>query len=562
MKIIHEIPPPQPKGKFVGIDTEITGLNKPTMHRPTSGKFALLTVATDPDTVYAITDQYQLPLVFANLRETVHVYQHAKFDITHLRRWVNIEPRKYLWDTMLIDRIMYGGYYDAFSLEDLARRHLDMRLDKSLQKSFEDATELTREQIEYGAKDAAVTLQIALSQKKTIRKEDFNIWAKVDRPALWAFMDFMGFAINVAGWEALAEKNRKRTEELKEQFDFNPLSPQQVKKKLIEEGFARLPDTGEKTLVKWIRKYPNVPAREIAENILKCRKFAKRANTYGLNFIENHLEKDIQFGVDMIYTDYDVNKAETGRTASSDPNMQNIPVRDTPEYRECFIARPDNVLLICDYSQQEAAVLAHISQDKKMIEIINSGESIYIGAAKRMFDRIVKKGTKDYSKTKSTVLGTNYGMTPYGLADRENISVDEAEDSINRYYRAFPDAASWIIMNKKNKKYAYTVMGRRQWLNPYSSQCSNNAINSPMQGTAGDMMKMAMAKMHQNWEFPYPFAVVEETHDEIGLDVPRNHYKEIAKFAKDCMESVAQEMCPSVKIKADIEVGTDWSCKS
>jgi DNA polymerase-1 len=561
MNILHEIPPPQPN-KFVALDTELFGLNKPTMHRPTSGKFACLAVATDPETVYIITDKFQLPLVFANLREAVHVYQHAKFDITHLRRWVNIEPRKKLWDTLLIDRIMYGGYYDTFALEALARRHLDKQLDKSMQKKFEKATELTEKHIEYNAIDAATTLEIALSQRETIRKDDFNIWTKVDRPALWAFMDFMGFAINVAGWEVLAEKNKKKVIEYKEQFDFNPNSPAQVKKVLIEEGFARLPDTGEKTLKKWIRKYPNVPAREIAEKVLDCRKFAKRANTYGLNFIENHLEKDIQFGVDMIYTDYDVNKAETGRTASSRPNMQNIPVRDAPEYRECFISRPDNVLLICDYSQQEAAILAHLSKDKKMIEIINSGESIYIGASKLMFNKIVKKGTKEYSKTKSTILGTNYGMSPYGLADQENISVDEAEDSINKYYRTFPDAASWIIRNKKKKDYTETIMGRRTCLNPYSGQCERNAINNPMQGSAADMMKMAMAEMHQNWDFPYPFAMVEMTHDEVGLDVPKNHYKEIARFAKYHMEKVAREMCPSVKIKADIEVGTDWSCKS
>jgi DNA polymerase-1 len=218
--------------------------------------------------------------------------------------------------------------------------------------------------------------------------------------------------------------------------------------------------------------------------------------------------------------------------------------------------------LVADYSQQEAAILAHLSQDKKMIDIINSGESIYIGAAKLMFDKIIEKGTKEYDKTKGTVLGTNYGMSPYGLADQENIPVDEADDSINRYYRTFPDTASWIIRNKKRKDYTETIMGRRTYLNKYSGQCERNAINNPMQGSAADMMKMAMAEMHQDWDFPYPFPMVEMTHDEVGLDVPKKHYKEIARFVKKRMESVARKMCPSVNIKADIVVGRDWSCKS
>ena len=561
MKIIKEIPPPQPKNKFISLDIEMFGMNSKQLHRPTSGEFACMTVATDPDTVYVVTDKLQLPLVFSNIRDTVYVMQHAKFDITHLRRWVNIEPRKKLWDTLLIERILYGGYYDFFALEHLARRHLDRRIDKSLQKSFEKATELSEKQIEYGAIDASVTLEIAQAQRKVMRKSDFNIWAKVDRPALWAYMDFMGFAINVAKWEALAELNKQRVKEYDEQFSFNPRSPAQVKKILSAEGFKRLPDTEAKTLTKFIRKYPSTKAAEIATDVLKSRKFSKRASTYGLNFIKHYIEKDIQFGVDMIYCDYNIVGAETGRTSSSDPNMQNIPAKETSEYRECFEARPDNVLLICDYSQQEAAILAHDSQDERMIKIINSGENIYIGSAKRMFNKTIEKDSKQYKTTKSTILGTNYGMSPYGLADRENISVDEAEDSINRYFRAFPDAASWVIRQKKKKDYVETIMGRRAWLNAYSGQCERNAMNSPLQGSAADMMKMAIAKTHQEWDYPYPFPIVAMVHDEIVLDVPKNHAKKIARFVKENMESVAKEMCPSVDIKADIIMGSDWSAK-
>jgi DNA polymerase I-like protein with 3'-5' exonuclease and polymerase domains len=563
MKILtNQIPPPQPKNKFISLDIEMFGLNEYQLHRPTSGEFACLSIATDPETVYVITDKHQLPMVFSNIRDTVYVMQNAKFDITHLRRWVNIEPRKKLWDTMLIERIMFGGYYNNFALEHLARRHLNKKIDKSLQKSFENATELTKEQIEYNAQDAVNTLMISTAQRKVMRKSDFTIWSQVDRPALWAFMDFMGFAINVAGWEALAKRNMERRDEIDATLPVNPRSWKQTKPYLKELGFKGLPDTQEATLKKFIKKFPNTKATEEARKILKSKKYSTWASKYGMNFIEHYIEKDIQFGVDMIYCDYDVNRAETGRTAASDPPMQGIVSRDTDEFRQQFIARPDNVLLICDYSQQESAILAHLAQDKKMIDIINSGENIYIGAAREMLGRNIEKGTKDYSTTKSTILGTNYGMSAYGLAKRESISVDEAENKINKYFRTFPDVASWIIRQRKKKDYVETVMGRRIHLNRYSDQCERNAVNGVMQGTAGDMMKMAMAEIHQDWDFPYPFAMVEETHDEAGLDVPKKHYKEIARFVKKRMESVARKMCPSVKIKADIVVGRDWSCKS
>jgi len=280
-----------------------------------------------------------------------------------------------------------------------------------------------------------------------------------------------------------------------------------------------------------------------------------------MNFIKNYVEKDTQFGIDMIYCDYNIVGAETGRTSASDPPMQGIIVKDTTEFRECFIARPDNLLIIADYSQQEMGILAHLAQDQKMIDIINSGENIYIGVGKEVFEKEIQKGSKEYNRMKSTVLGTDYGMSPYGLARKENISIDKAERLINKYLRTFPDVGTWVIKGKKKKNYVETVMGRRIWLNRYSHQCERNALNSPIQGTAADMTKIAVSRLHQNWNYPYPFAVVETTHDEIGLDVPKNHAQEIAEFTKEIMEGAAKEVCPSVNIKVDVEIGTNWGAK-
>ena len=373
MKILREVPPPQPKNNFVAIDLEMFGLNPNQLHRPTSGEFACLSIATDPNTVYVVTEKADLYQTYINLTDTVHCFHHAKFDVTHLRRWIGYPPRKRLWDTMLIERIMWGGYFDLYALEHLARRYLDIRLNKSQQKTFESATELSEDQIFYAAMDAVVTRQIAVEQRKVIRKKDFMVWRNIELPALWAYMDFQGFAINVAEWKSLAEKNENRAKEIEKELPYNPRSPKQVKEYLSKKGFKRLLGSGEAVLQKFIDQYPDVPATQIAEDTLECRKYYTRSSRYGFNFIEKYLEHDIQFDVDMIYSDYHTIGAETGRTASSSPNMQNIPARDTSDFRNCFIARPGNVLLICDYSQQEPGVSAHLSQDEKLIDLKDQG---------------------------------------------------------------------------------------------------------------------------------------------------------------------------------------------
>jgi DNA polymerase-1 len=561
MKIELGLPPQQEPKKFIALDVELFGLNPKQLHRPTSGEFACLSIATDPETVYVVTDKLEIPVALGRLRDTVSVYQNAKFDITHLRRWADIPPTKLLWDTMLIERILYGGYFDLFALDHLARRHLDVKVDKSLQKSFEKAIELTDEQIEYSALDASLTFQICYSQRKAMTKRDFNVWAKVDRPALWAYMDFMGFSIDVPAWKALADRYLEQANKIEEYFDYNPRSPKQVKEVLIANGFKGLPNTQEKTLLSFIAKHPDTDAATIAQDQLLYKKFQKRHSTYGMNFIEHYVEDDIQFECKMIFCNYRTIGAETGRTASSDPNMQNIPARDTKEYRECFIARPGNLLIIADYSAQEPAILAYISQDELLIKIINSGKDIYIEAAKRVFGETITKEDPRRDTMKALVLGTNYGMSEYGLARQEGISKAEAKRLLRKYFQVFPGVASWIINQQRRKDYVETVMGRRIWLNRYSGQCERNALNAPIQGTAADINKMATARLHQNWNYPYPFAVVETTHDEIGLDVPKQHAKKIARFVKHHMVTVAEEVCPGIKARVDVNIGASWGSK-
>jgi DNA polymerase I len=558
IKIIESVPPVPEDNTYVSCDVEMYSMDKNKLHRPTTGKFACVTFCMEPGTVYVVTNPNSVPIALQNVSQAVWLMHNAKFDVMQLRRYASIPPRKKLVDTMLMERILWGGYYDLFSLADLARRYLNIELDKSLQKEFENATELTPELLEYAVTDADVTLKVWQEQKKHITKADMNIWRTVDLPALWAVLDFQGFRIDTKAWEQLAEKNAKKVEEINASLPFNPQSWQQVKPFLIKKGFKGLKATNEKELTKAIHKYPKAEAVDYALRTLESRKYRKRVGTYGKRFLDNLCEKEK--GLDLVYADYHVIGAETTRMAAGGA-MHSIPIRDTKDYRECFIARPGNKIAILDYDAQEARITAYLTQDKKLIEIFHGKEKVYIVIGREIFGKDIIKGSPEYSKIKSTFLGMDYGMSPYGLAAREGITLDESEDLIARFFKLLPGVKRWTDRQRKLKKYALSAMGLKIWLNPYSGQCENNALNDPHQSTAAHMTKLSLGNLHQEWKFNYPFGVVGVFHDEIVEDVPEKIVEDVAMFTEEKMIRAAGIICPGIPFKVGVEIGDTWGAK-
>ena len=562
MNIIRDLPPYLPENTYISLDTEWLGINKATLHRPTTGKFGCLTLCYEPDTVYFIDDEKNVPEALRHIENAIWVIQHAKFDITHLRRLVNIPPRKKMIDTMVMERILWNGYFDTFGLNDLARRYLNMYLDKSLQESFGKSTEMSTEQVQYACMDASITLQVWNEQRKHIKQNDMYIWKNVDQPALWALMEFEGFTIDPMKWLALAEHNKQRVIEIDTSLPINPRSPKQVLPLLIKNGFKKLKNTQEDTLAEAIDKYPNTKAAELARQILDSRKYSKRASTYGEVFLERHGEKRLD-GSTFIHCDYWVIGAETGRTSSDKPNMQNQIAEF--EFRDCYIARLGNVLIDCDYSQQEFGNSAYISGDKKMIQIFNSGRDVYIQTAKIMYDKDINKTDSMRKRMKAVVLGTDYGMSKYGLAKKEHISVDEAARTIEKFRKTFPEYARWMDKQMDKTSCTYTVLGRRAWLNPYSSQCPRNALNNPPQGTGGDQLKQSIARITEEL-LPEirrygEGGIVAIPHDEIVLDVPKEIASKIAKEVSAIMVDVANTMCPGMSFRAEPKICQSWAEK-
>lgn len=580
----NEIPTGFPDNTYVSIDTEFFGQQKNKLHRP-HGKFAILTICATPDFVYYITEPEKISLTLKTLDNCVWIMQNAKYDLTQLKPYTIIKPRTRLIDTMLIERILFNGYYDLFGLEHLVRRHLnEERPEKSYwQDWWQDHNELTPEAIEYSCQDASDQLKVWLEQKKLLTKTDMKIWREIDQPALWAVLDFQGFRIDPIAWKALAETNKEKVTEIDEDMPLfqnakgdtkklNPRSWQQTLKVLREKGFKDLKSTGEKSLRKAMRKYPNTDAVEIAKQILESRKYSTRASRYGDSFLENMAEieelEEIENenGISLIYSDYQITGAKTGRMAASG-GMHNIPIRDTKDFRKCFIARPGHKLVICDFDSQEARITGYLTQDKTLLDILKSGEKIYIVVAKKLSGKTVEKGHSEYSKAKSTFLGMDYGMTEYGLADREGMTKAEAIEYIEGFFTLFPGIEKWVNKQKQNKKVTYTVSGRKAWLNPYSGQCERNALNNPHQGTAADITKKALGYIHKNWQSggsgmcDIPFGVVGVYHDEIVLDVPEEHAEWVRKYTEYWMVQAAEEICQGVPFKVDCSIADDWSEK-
>lgn len=560
---IGKLPPETGRTEEVAIDLEIFEAEKSKLHKPTTGRFACLSFyIPKEEAVYIVTEEKDVREALNRVRWSTWIFMNAKFDITHLRRWTTIKPRKKIWDIMLFEQILWHGYYDKFSLKDMVRRYLDAEMDKEVREDFATATQLSPELLAYSAIDPYLTYLVQQEQKKIITAKEMRIWREIERPFLWCVLRTYPARLDVDKWEEIAKQNEARAEEIKESLDFNPGSWQQVKKALNQKGFKGIPSTGESVLLQWIAKKPNVEAVDLAKTVLEYREINTMASRYGMNIIEKYVDKEF---VDLytLQSDWYQIGAETGRVASGDPNLMNIPARKTLVFRECFIPRNGNVLIIADFGQQEPRITAYIAKDKRMIEIFRSKQDIYCGMAKYVYKEEIDKHDKRRKKVKSTILGINYGMSKYGLAEREGMTLDEAEQTIQEVLAPFVGLRTYMKNQKKKKKFVETVFGRKIWLNQYSSQCYRNALNSPIQGTAADITKLAEIYFAEEWDkngisgIPYP--VILRVHDEIVLDVPENLAEQTVEMLGSCMIRAGEYVCKGIPFEVDIKIAHNWA---
>jgi DNA polymerase-1 len=542
-------------GPVVALDTELFGMKRRHLHRET-GTFASLAVY-DGKTAYLITDQELLKPTIEAVRGSMWVMHNAVFDLFHLRRWTDIPDRssENLWDTMIWERLLWSGYFNTFGLYDLARRYLDFDSDKKLRKRFEKATSMDWELRDYAITDVVVTFDVHSAQMAAINQSEhkstlYRVWTEIECPLLEIVPKFGGFSLDEIAWRSMADKNQSIRDKAKASFAFNPDSPKQVKEALKLRG-THVINTQAGTLEK-----TNDP---LAQSVLTYRKTAKLASTYGQKFVDDFLEAD-----GCVHSHYWTVGASSGRFASADPNLQNIP--SDKAFRRCFTASPAHKLVVIDYASQEFRILAAMSNDENLLDIFQHHGDPYARVARLLFgDSSITKKDPQRNIAKVVCLGLSYGMTSWGLARNLGVSQGEAEDLIAQFFRQFPGIRDYIKHYRWLGEYqglVQTSFGRILWLNKYNKQWMNNAINSPIQGGAADQTKLALIYLYKSCVkkgLKYP--VVAVVHDEIVADVPVERLDEYRELIRAAVIDAGVYCYPGVPWEAELLIGDTWAAK-
>ncbi len=545
--------PPSVDGGIVSIDTEFFGMNENKLHRP-HGVFASMGASYDGHTVYIITDEKDIPEFVRAIQKSVHIYHNAHFDIGQIRRYCEYPDRKKMVDIMILEQIMYAGYFNKgqFSLADLARRYLDVYMDKSVRKQFAESDSMSKEQIEYLAVDVVATWRVYQKQRELADGDDMSVWKDIDRGALYSILKTKGMPLDRYAWEALYIKNLRDAEQIAKKYEgINLGSWQQVQKELNRLGY-NLSSTNEKALQTIVSEC------EFARDILEYRGKTKAAGTYGMRWLDEHLEAD-----GRVYSNFFINGTATGRFSSSNPNVENIPQKDGPEFRRSFVAKEDYVFVDADFSAQEPRIWTYLSQDDLMLDIFQNKKDIYIESARLMFGwNLDKKDPRRKTRMKPTVLGAIFGLTEYGLLEKDQIPLEEGKELLDAFWRAYPRSKEYADNIRSTKDYVTTVYGRKYWLNPYQKGYKNNCLNSPVQGTAADIIKIAGYRFQLEIEkcgYIDRVWIINYVHDEILVECHKDLLQWTTDTLSKIMMSTAEETHNGVPADIEIKSGTNWA---
>ena len=389
-----------------------------------------------------------------------------------------------------------------------------------------------------------------------------------------AKMEIAGIKVEAETLQAMQAENEVLIEELTQKIyelageEFNINSPKQLGVLLFEKmglplELTKKTKTGYSTAVDVLERL--APIAPVVSKILDYRQITKLQSTYVIGLQEAIMEDG------KIHTRYVQDLTQTGRLSSTDPNLQNIPVRleQGRLIRKAFVpSLEDSVLLASDYSQIELRVLAHISQDQHLIEAFKRGEDIHTATAMRVFDiKDAKDVTpNDRRNAKAVNFGVVYGISDFGLANNLGITRKAAKFYIDTYFERFPGIKAYmesIVREARDKGYVETIYHRRRGLPDINSRNFNvrnfaerTAINSPIQGSAADILKVAMINLDKALTAGnYQARMLLQVHDEIVLEVPRSELEAVQQLVKETMESAIQLSVPLI---ADENTGQTW----
>jgi DNA polymerase I len=557
MKIITELPPEPKKGELVSLDFETFGQTEGKLHRP-NGTFACISINLErsPDTVYQLYDQNDLKKLVKVINKGTWVFHNSVYDLRQFRRYAEVKPR-FIWDVMLLEQSMRGGYYQTFNLADCVRRWLNTHMEKEAREEFITRTELTPTMKRYAARDVVDTLKVALLQRSTYQDDfGFKAYLEADEPMIFPALDLKGFRVDVGKWTEMVNEFQAEATRLESELGINVKSPVQVRDAAKKQGL-HLQDTSADTLI----EYSDNP---FIEQVILARRYRDAVSKYGLNWLEENVESD-----GLVYSNFHVTGADkTGRMSSSDPNIQNIPQRKLPQYRERFIASPGNVIDVSDVVQQEPCITAYHTQDRNLLESIRNKVDLHLAVARAIYDRpeLTKEDKEERAIGKAINLGMVYGLSAFGLARKTGMTTESAERILGKYFQKFPGVFSWIQQQRQSafrNGYVTTALGRKSYLNMYDRSWENNAINSPIQGGAADLTKRWARR---DWELcrgaGIPFTTVAYVHDETVKDCPKEILKETLKIQSQSFTEAAEYLYKGVPFEIETVVGKSWAAKS
>lgn len=507
--------------------------------------------------------------------------QNIKYDLLVMRNH-GVEIKGKLFDTMLAHYLIQPEH--PHNIDAIAEAFLDYKkiptdaIIGKKGKSQLNMANLNPENVkDYACEDADVVWQLKpILEEKLNEQKLTDLFYTVEIPLIQvlADMEFYGVTIDSEALNKIAEELRGQIIELEEKIhhlsgvSFNIASPKQLGEVLFEklkitDKPKRTPTkqyaTGEDVLEKLRDKHEIVPA------ILEYRGLSKLLNTY-----VEALPKLVNPKTGRIHTSYNQAVTSTGRLSSTNPNLQNIPIRDEQGkiIRKAFIpSDSSHVLIAADYSQIELRIMAHLSNDEAMIEAFQNDQDIHQATAARLFNLSPEEVTKEHrSKAKGVNFGIIYGISAFGLSQNAGISVKEAKLLIDSYFNTYPGVKKFMdeaINQAREHGYAETLLGRRRYLpdivsvnNTVKSAAERNAINAPIQGSSADMIKIAMVKIHKKiQQSGLKSRMIMQVHDELIIDT---HGEEIAQIIDIVRDSMENAIPLKVKAKIDINQGFNW----
>lgn len=516
-------------------------------------------------------------------KDIVWVGQNLKYDMLILK-WYGYELKGHIFDTMLAHYVIEPDgkrSMDIMSAQYLGYEpvHIDELIGKK-GKNQGNMRDVPLDKItDYAAEDADITLQLKQVFAPLLKtKEVERVFAEVENPLVKVLtdMEFEGVKVDVGflkEYSIQLDKEARQAEENVYQqagLRFNLASPKQLGEVLFEK--LKLDPKAKKTKTGQYATGEDVLMKlagenKIVEDILAFRELTKLKSTY-----VDALPEMINRKTGRVHTSYAQAVAVTGRLSSNNPNLQNIPVRTErgKEIRKAFVPRDsDHILLSADYSQIELRIVAAISGDPAMCDAFRHAKDIHTATAAKVYGVEEKDVTKEMRyKAKSVNFGIIYGQGAFGLADNLGISRTEAKEIIDNYKKQFANIQKYMddtINFARETGYVQTLMGRKRWLRDINSSnftvrgfAERNAINSPIQGTAADMIKLAMTKIHETFkQHRFRSKMILQVHDELIFDATRDEAEIIKPIIVDCMRS-ALVLPNGVPVEAEIGSGENW----